>query len=176
MLLGATAQPQQASLSVLLASTVPRGLLWTTPVLLGATARTSQASLPVLLANTVPQGLQWTIHVWLEAIALLRVASLSVLLALGLLLWRPQCVLTVVRACIPLHWVQLQLLRASTVQLALTLWAQELQLHLAVSIVALEPTPLPLQLQLWPRVRAAERALPTQLKTLSAQSALVQTL
>ena len=42
--------------------------------------------------------------------------------------------------------------------------------------VVLEPTPLPLQLQLWPRVRAAERALPTQLKTLSALSALVQTL
>ena len=46
--LGATALPRAASLAVLLASTVPLVLLWTTPVLLGAIAQPQQASLSVL--------------------------------------------------------------------------------------------------------------------------------
>ena len=175
MLLGATAQPQQTSLPALLASTVPLVLLWTMPVLLGATAQPQQASLPVLLASTVPLGPLWTTPVWLGATAQPQAANLPALLALGLLLWRPLCVPTVVQACIPLHWGLLQLLRARTVQLALTLRALGLQLHLAVSIVELDRTPPPQAPQLLLLARAAERVLPTPPKTPSAWLAPLST-
>ena len=169
MLLGATAQPQQASLPVQLASTVPQGLLWTMPVLLGATAQPQQARSPALLASTVPLGPLWTTPVWLGATARPQAANLPALQALGLLFRQPLCVQTVVLACIPLHWVLLQLPRARTVQLALTLQAQELQLHIAVTTVELDCTPQLWLPQLLLLARAADPALPMQPKTTSAQ-------